>query len=115
RTVTLGLEAHSIDAGVHLGNAEDLVDLARRFALVEIDGLAPEASGLCQPVGVHVTDDDDRRAEKLRADGCGEADGSGAGDVDRRSWPDTGADGAVESGGEDVAEHGQVTDLLHRP
>ena len=43
-----------------------------------------------------------------------EADRPGAGDVDGRARPDAGGVGAVEAGREDVRQHRQVEDLLHR-
>ena len=38
---------------------------------------------------------------------------AGAGDIDKRADAYAGRDGAVEAGGQDVREHGEVTDLLH--
>ena len=48
--VAAGLEADRVDTAVDLGYAEDLVDLLRRVALREVDGLASEAGRLLQPM-----------------------------------------------------------------
>src|SRR4029077_9532713 len=54
-----------------------------------------------------------RRAEQLRGHRGGDADRSGTGDVHGGPGLGAGGVGAVEAGGEDVREHGQVGDLLH--
>ena len=48
----------------------------------------------------------------MRADGGSKAHGPGTCDVNRGSDAHAGGDGAVEAGGEDVREHGQVHDLF---
>src|ERR687894_1899598 len=91
-----GLEAHRVDRGVHLGYAEYVgYLLLDGRPLADVDRLAAEAARLRQPVFVQVAHDDDRRAQQVRRVGGGEPDGSGAGDVDRRSGRDLGGVGAV--------------------
>src|SRR3712207_4012738 len=109
--VAPGLEADRVDAAVHLGLAQDLRDLVLRVALRDVDGLAAEAAGLGQPVGVEVADDDDGRAEQVRRGRRRQPHRPGAGDVDRRPRSDPGGDAAVVAGREDVRQHRQVADL----
>ena len=96
------------------GDAEDLLDLVLRVALGDVDGLAAEAAGLGEALRDEVADDDDGGAQQLRAGRGGEADRARAGDVDGRAGPDAGGDAAVVAGREDVGQHRQVEDLLHR-
>ena len=114
RTVTAGLEAHGVDAAVDLGHAQDLLDLLGRVALRHVDGLAAEAAGLRQPVLIQVAHDYDRSAQELGGGRCGKAHRSGTGDVHRRPHGHASAHRTVEAGGEDVGEHREVEDLLHR-
>jgi hypothetical protein len=99
---------------VDLGDAEQLLDLVLGVALADVDGLAAEAAGLRQPLLDEVGDDDDGRTEQLRTGRCREADRTGTGDVDGRAGLDARRHGAVEAGREDVGQHRQVEDLLHR-
>ncbi len=112
--VSAGFEADGVDAAVDFGYSEELLDLVFRVAETDIDALATETAGLGEAVLVEVADDHYCCPEELRAGGGGESDGSGAGDVDGGSDTDSGGDAAVEAGGEDVGEHGQVEDFLHR-
>ena len=113
--VALGLEADGVDRRVDHRLPDDLLDLvAQRGVLGQVDRLAAEAPGLRQPIAVHVTDDHDGGAEQL----CGmrrrEADRARAGDVHRRSGRHACRHAAVVAGREDVRQHRQVEDLLHR-
>ena len=112
--VSAGLEADGVDAAVDLRGAEDLLDLVLRVALRDVDRLAAEAPRLRQTVLVEVADDGDGGTEEQRRGGRRETDGTGARDVDGRAHLHSRPDGAVESGGEDVREHREVEDLLHR-
>src|SRR5690606_26151082 len=86
-----------------------------RVALGDVDRLAAKRAGLGEPLRVEVADDHRGRAEQLRGGGRGQPDRAGPGDVDGGSDPDARAHAAVETGREDVGEHGQVEDLRHRP
>ena len=112
--VPSSLEADRVDSAVDLGHTEDLLDLILRVALRHIDRLAAEAARLGEPILVEIADDDTGRSEQMRRGGRGDSDGTCTGDVDRRTHTDPGADRTVEPGGEDVREHREVEDLLHR-
>ena len=112
--VAVGLEADRVDAGVDLRHAEDLLDLVLRVALGDVDGLAAERRGLLQARLDEVADDHDRRAEQLGGVGGGEADRARAGDVDGAPGLHARGHAAVVAGREDVRQHRQVEDLLHR-
>src|SRR5215217_3568103 len=90
--VAAGLEADGVDSAVHDRLAHDLGDLV-------LD---------------RVADDDDRGTQKLRRVGRGQSDRARARHIDRRARRHARADAAVVAGREDVAEHGEVQDLLHR-
>src|SRR5690606_36979017 len=109
-----GLEADGVHGAVHLGHAEDLLDLVLRVPLGHVDGLAAEAAGLLQPFLVQVADDDDGGAEQEGRARRGQPDRARAGDVDGRARPHPGAHTAVVPRREDVREHGQVENFLHR-
>ena len=66
--VPAGLEADRVDGAVDLRLAEDLLDLVLRVALGHVDGLAAEAAGLRESVGVEVADDHDGGARAADAD-----------------------------------------------
>ncbi len=112
--VSACLEADGVDAAVDLGLAEDLRDLVLRITLGHVDRLTPESASLSQAILVEIADDDAGRPEQMRRGGRGDSDGTRTGDVDRRTHTDAGADGTMEAGGEDVGEHREVEDLLHR-
>src|SRR5437660_1390016 len=101
-----GLEADAVDSGVDLGHSEDLLDLVGDVALGDVDGLAPEALRLREPLGVQVSDDDGRCTEELRRGRAGQADGARAGDVHGRAGSDSRGDRTVITRREDVREHG---------
>jgi hypothetical protein len=108
------LEADGVDAAIDLGDAEDLLDLVLGLTLGHVDRLTAERPRLLEALGDQVADDDDRCAEELRGVRGRQADRAGAGDVDRRARLHAGRVGAVEPGREDVRQHRQVEDLLHR-
>lgn len=112
--MSASFEADGVDAAVDLGFAEDLRDLILRVAFRHIDRLAAESAGLGQAILVEVADDDTGGTEQQRRGGRGDSDRARTGDVDRRADTDAGADGTVEPGGEDIREHREVEDLLHR-
>jgi hypothetical protein len=103
-----------VDRGVDLGHAEDLLDLVLRIALADVDGLAAERLGLLQALGDEVAHEDDGGAQQLRRVRGREAHRPGARDVDRRARPHARGVRAVEARREDVRQHRQVEDLLHR-
>src|SRR5215211_1674288 len=84
------------------------------MVLRDVYGLAAEGACLLKPLLLEVTDDDDRRAQELSRVGCGQTDRAGACNVDRRSLRHARRDAAVVAGREDIAEHSEVQDLLHR-
>lgn len=94
--------------------AEDPCQSLTRVLGGDVDRLAAEGRRLGEPVGVHIAHDHGARTQQLRADGRGEAHGARTGDVDRRARADAGGDGAVVARREDVRQHRQVEDLLHR-
>ncbi len=80
----------------------------------DVNGFADEGRGLGQAVRVQVADDHHRGTEQLRRGRGGQPDRSRAGDVDGGTGAHSGGDAAVEPGGEDVRQHGQIEDLLQR-
>jgi glycerol kinase len=109
------LEPDGIDGRVDLRLAEDLLDLVPGVALGDVDRFAAEALGLREALGNEVAHEHDGRAQQQRRIGRGEPDRPSAGDVYRRPRPHARGVGAVEARREDVREHGEVEDLLHRP
>ena len=110
----VGFVADVVDGAVHHGFAEDGLDLiGQRHVLIEVDGLAAVILHQVQPVLVVVTDDDAGSAQEPGCCGAAATDGTGAGDVDGRAGLGPGLHEAVERGGQDVREQGEVTDLLH--
>ena len=81
--------------------------------LGHVDGLAPEAFRLRQPLGDQVAHDDTRGAQQVAGCRGREADRSTAGNVNSGSRPHSGGNGAMIPGGENVRQAGQVADLLH--
>ena len=70
--MTAGLETDAVHRLIHLGLADDLLDLlAEGGVLAQVHRLAAEAARLLQPFGNQVADDDDRSAQQLRAGGTG--------------------------------------------
>src|SRR5688572_4478892 len=114
RAVAASLEADGIDRRVHLGHAEELLDLVLGVALGDIDRLAAEATRLLKSLRDHVPDDHDRRPQQLGRVGRGQPDRAGTCDVHRRPRGDPGRVAAVVPRREDVRQHGQVEDLVHR-
>src|SRR6266542_2992674 len=90
RAVAVRLEPDRVDGRVDLRFTEDLRDLVPRLALGHVDRLAAEAARLLEPFLLQIGDDHDRRAEQERRCRRGEADRSGAGDVDGRTGSDAG-------------------------
>ena len=74
----------------------------------------PKLLAWLEPLGDHVADDHDRRAQQLRRVRRREPDRAGAGDVDGGAGRDARRVRAVIAGREDVRQHRQVEDLLHR-
>ena len=102
------------EAAIDLGHAEDLLDpVGYLTVLGEVDRPQPNERA-AETFGLHVADDDDRRTQELGRRSGGETHGPRPCDVDRRAAADTGLDAAVVAGREDVGEHRQVEDLLHR-
>ena len=70
-----GFEAHAIHRAIDFRHAQDLLDLlAQRGVLAQIHSFAAEALGLREPLGNHVADDDDRRAQQMSRRRAGQAD-----------------------------------------
>src|SRR5437764_1234936 len=59
RAVAACLKADTVDGRVHHRLTDDLGDHVGQFAaLCEVDGFAAEAAGLCEPLTIHIADDD---------------------------------------------------------
>ena len=71
--------------------------------------------GMHQAHRVDVTDDHHSGAQQACRGGGGQTNRASAGDIHSAARADTGSDGAVVTGGEDVGQAGQVADLLHGP
>src|SRR5918997_3573127 len=108
------LEADGVHRAVDLGLAEDARDLLLHRPLRYVDSLASEGPRLREALLVEIAHDHDGGAQELRRVGRRQADRAGAGDVDRRAGCHLGHVGAVVAGREDVAEHGEIEDLLER-
>src|SRR5699024_8816297 len=66
RSVPAGFETDGVDGGVHLGVTEDLLEhVGELVPTREINGFATEGLRLAQPVGIHISDDDDGGPEHL--------------------------------------------------
>src|SRR5215208_2365669 len=114
--VAAGFEADAVHGGVDLARAaQDLLELLAQVVVGgQVDGLAAEAGRLGQAVLLHVPYDDHGRAQQVGRGGTSQPDRAGAGDIDRRAGGHPGGVRAVVAGREDVRQHGQVADLLHR-
>src|ERR1700730_4349504 len=112
--MALRFKADAVGRGVDLWHSEDLLDLVWHLALGDVHRLAAEAARLREALGNEIAHDDHGRAQELRRVRTGQAHRPAAGDVDGGTGADTRRVGAVEPGREDVREHGQVEDLLHR-
>ena len=74
----------------------------------------PKLSACFQALLDHVADDHDRRPEELCRMRGSQPNGAPARDVDRRAGTYPSRVRAVEAGREDVRQHRQVEDFLHR-
>ena len=115
--VAAGLEADRVDPAVHLRDPEELFDLVPGVAGGDVTVSQPKEQAWARRSSF-MSPTMTTAAPRSCATGGGEPDGAGAGDVDGGADPDpdpdadADGDGAVEAGGEDVREHGQVHDLL---
>src|SRR5215212_4467931 len=114
-SVPARLEAYGVHRAVDLGLAEYLGDLLLKRCLhTDVDRLAAERTRLLQTLILQITHDHNRGPEDLGRVGSRKAHRTRARYVDRRASPYARRVAAVVAGGEDVREHGEVQDLLHR-
>ena len=85
----------------------------RRSCLGEIYRNEASVLGVVKSCRVHVADHDHGRTQEQRRGGRCEADRTGSGDVNRRTWLHARIQGAVEPGRQDVSQHRQISDLRH--
>ena len=111
----MGLGADAVHRAVHHRLAEDVVHgVLQVLRGGEVDGLAAVLAHQLQPRGVLVAHDDARGAQQPSGGRGAPAHGAGTGDVDGGAGLGAGLHEAVERRREDVREHGQIQDLLHR-
>ena len=95
-SVSTGLEADCVDAGIDLPDAEKLLDLVSRVAVGHIDGFAAKGSGLGQAILIEIPHDDHRGPQQLGAGRRGKPHGTGPGNIDGGPDADTCRDGVLK-------------------
>src|SRR3981081_2796345 len=113
-TMTVSFETNAIHCAIYLGATEDLVDLLSQGSFGrDVDSLAAERSGLLQTFLVQIGDDHNRRSQQMTR--CRASQSNGTSPGHQHSCPGSDARGnrAVVTGGENVGEAGQISNLFH--